>query len=88
MKTKTKKVKTNKIIRCKDGCHLDDVLMVKVSNAIDGSIKYKYTCKKCRQSLMPSNNTNLIGNPFDIVELRDEYKDAAVFAEIDKVFAA
>lgn len=74
MKKKTKKQK------CKNGHALDDVRIKRVVNFKTRKTTYEYTCVSCKTSLPVPDN--LIGNPFDIYELRASYKDEVIMREI------
>lgn len=73
-------MKKTKKQKCKNGHALDDVKIKRVVNFKTQKTSYVYTCAFCKAS-MPVL-ANLIGNPFDIRELRDSYKDRAIMNEI------
>lgn len=73
-------------IGCTSGHPLKDVTIRRVTNPNKGTRFTRYRCASCGAKLDISFECNLIGNPFDIVELSDAYRDKKVLDSIDNVF--
>jgi hypothetical protein len=76
--------KTHKKSKCENGHLQQDVYKENVRNISGRIIAQRFRCRTCRQTLDVDHTENLIGNPFDIVERRDEEKDRWVLDEISR----
>lgn len=84
---KTSQTLSNKIQKCPDGHHQQDVYQDRITG-VGGEVKgYRYRCKRCRVTLDVTSSENLIGNPFDIVEKRDEVKTAEFLNWVERIAA-
>ena len=74
--------KAKKIEKCKDGHLQTDVYQEKVNHSNGKRVTYRYRCRRCKHYLDVPANENLLGNPFDIIERRDENKAQVVLDEV------
>jgi hypothetical protein len=75
--------KLHKKSKCENGHLQQDVYKENVRNIRGHIIAQRFRCHTCRQTLDVDHTENLIGNPFDIVERRDEEKYNSMMNYID-----
>jgi hypothetical protein len=67
---------------CSDGHPEKEVILRRVRNILTGKTARQFVCLRCRQTLTLTDEENLIGNPFGILERTDEVRTAKLFAEL------
>ena len=73
----------SKIHKCSDGHREADVYQDKVFDIGGKLIGYRYRCRRCKTTLVVPSYENLIGNPFDIYDKRDDVKDELVLKSLE-----
>lgn len=68
--------------RCHDGHHQCDVTKRSICDKRGRLIGQRFVCRSCRQTLDVDSSENLIGNPFDIIERRESFKDGLLFESL------
>ena len=78
MKTKKKRRRP----ACVEGHPEKEVIIRRVHNAITGKTSRQFVCLRCRQTLTLTDEENLIGNPFGILERTEESQGKKLFADL------
>jgi hypothetical protein len=78
----------SKIHKCSDGHRQDDVCQIRVVDHKGIVVGYRYRCRRCKTTLVVPSYENLIGNPFDVKEKRDDVKDELVLKSLEVLYEA